>query len=103
MNHELGFAALMPAQLVSVSMPSPGTVDHSVAECSLLEKIAGRVPGIIFKFKLMPDGRSCFPYMSAAVTRMYNGITPEQLELDATPFFAFRHPDDAQVLISIWK
>ncbi len=60
----------------------------------LLSKISAEVPGIIFQFRLYPDGRSCFPFISEAVRRMY-GLTPEDLREDATPFFGFRHPEDA--------
>ena len=61
----------------------------------LLNKLSTRVPGIIFKFKMWPDGRSCFPYMSDAVSTMYPGVTPDAIKESAKPFFAFRHPDDA--------
>lgn len=60
----------------------------------LLSKISAEVPGIIFQFRLYPDGRSCFPFISEAVRKMY-GIAPEDLREDATPFFSFRHPEDA--------
>lgn len=66
----------------------------------LLNKLSARVPGIIFKFKMWPDGRSCFPYMSDAVSTMYPGVTPEAIKNDATPFFAFRHPADAAGLVT---
>lgn len=61
----------------------------------LLNKLSARVPGIIFKFKMWPDGRSSFPYMSDAVSAMYPGVTPDAIKDNATPFFAFRHPEDA--------
>lgn len=60
----------------------------------LLRKISAEVPGIIFQFRLYPDGHSCFPFISEAVRKMY-GIAPERLREDATPFFSFRHPEDA--------
>ncbi len=60
----------------------------------LLSKISAEVPGIIFQFRLYPDGRSCFPFISEAVRKMY-GIAPEDLREDATPFFSYRHPEDA--------
>ena len=63
----------------------------------LLSKISAEVPGIIFQFRLYPDGRSCFPFISEAVRKMY-GLTPEALRKDATPFFGFRHPEDASRL-----
>lgn len=63
----------------------------------LLSKISAEVPGIIFQFRLYPDGHSCFPFISEAVRKMY-GLAPEDLREDATPFFAFRHPEDAERL-----
>jgi diguanylate cyclase (GGDEF)-like protein/PAS domain S-box-containing protein len=63
----------------------------------LLTKISAEVPGIIFQFRMYPDGRCCFPFISEAVRKMY-GLTPEALREDATPFFGFRHPDDAKRL-----
>lgn len=60
----------------------------------LLSKISAEVPGIIFQFRQYPDGRSCFPFISEAVRKMY-GIKPEDLREDATPFFSYRHPEDA--------
>lgn len=75
------------------------TLEQSLQQSrDLLQKLSDRVPGIIFKFKMWPDGRSCFPYLSDAVTAMYPGVTPELVREDATPFFAFRHPEDAAEL-----
>jgi len=68
---------------------------HVDASNALLNKLSVQVPGIIFKFKMWPDGRACFPYISDAVSTMYPGVRPEDLVDDATPFFAFRHPEDA--------
>ena len=63
----------------------------------LLAKISAQIPGIIFQFRLYPDGRSCFPFISQAVRTMY-GLAPEDLRDDATPFFGYRHPEDADRL-----
>lgn len=63
----------------------------------LLAKISAEVPGIIFQFRMYPDGRTCFPFISEAVRKMY-GLTPNALREDATPFFGFRHPEDAERL-----
>jgi diguanylate cyclase (GGDEF)-like protein/PAS domain S-box-containing protein len=63
----------------------------------LFAKVSAEVPGIIFKFQMYPDGRCCFPFMSEAVRKMY-GLSPENLKEDATPFFGFRHPEDAESL-----
>jgi len=60
----------------------------------LLTKISSEVPGIIFQFRRHPDGRYTFPFISEAVRKMY-GLSPDDLRKDATPFFGFRHIDDA--------
>ena len=63
-------------------------------QIDLLTKVSAEVPGIIFQFRRYPNGRSCFPFISEAVRKMY-GLLPADLREDATPFFAYRHPEDA--------
>ena len=63
----------------------------------LLTKLSTQVPGIIFQFRRDAQGRFSFPFISEAVRDMY-GLTPEQVREDATPLFAFQHPDDANTL-----
>lgn len=78
-------------------------IEKSQAELSLkknnllLSKISSEVPGIIFQFRMYPDGHCCFPFISEAVRKMY-GLSPDDLRKDATPFFGFRHPEDATKL-----
>ena len=64
-----------------------------------LRKIAERVPGVIFQFKLRPDGSSCFPYASAGIQDIY-GVTPEQVREDAAPVFAVIHPEDQEDFVA---
>lgn len=56
--------------------------------------IAASVPGAIFQFQLRPDGSSSFPYASHGLVALY-GLAPEDVVLDAAPFFAAIHPEDA--------
>ncbi len=60
----------------------------------LLNKLSDQIPGLIFQFKLAPDGRMSFPFASKAMFELY-GVTPEQVREDAAGIFAFQHPDDA--------
>jgi diguanylate cyclase (GGDEF)-like protein/PAS domain S-box-containing protein len=60
-----------------------------------LKKIADRVPGLIYQFRLRADGSSCFPYASEAIRGIY-GINPEDVEHDASAAFAAVHPDDLE-------
>ena len=58
-----------------------------------LKKIADRVPGVVYQYRLYPDGRSCFPYASEALRQVYR-INPEDVREDASAVFAVIHPED---------
>ncbi|RQW79569.1 MAG: PAS domain S-box protein, partial [Methylococcus sp.] len=60
-----------------------------------LTKIAARVPGAIYQYKLRPDGSACFPYASEGIRDIY-GVTPAEVHDDASPAFAMLHPDDLE-------
>lgn len=60
----------------------------------LLKKLSDQVPGLIFQFRLDPDGHMCFPFASRAMLDLY-GMSPEQVREDASGVFAFQHPEDA--------
>ncbi len=60
----------------------------------LLVKISAQVPGILFQYRVAPDGRTSFPYISDAVRDLY-GLEPAALREDARPMWHFLHPDDA--------
>ncbi len=67
----------------------------------ILQKIADRVPGVVFQFRQHPDGRVSLPYASNALRDIY-GFEPGAVRDDATPIFAVVHPDDrAKHLASI--
>ena len=67
-----------------------------------LAQIAEHVPGVIYTYRLFPDGRSCFPFASRAIERLY-GVSPEQVERDASPVFDRLHPDDLQMVVASIK
>lgn len=70
---------------------------------SLLQKVASRVPGLIYQYRLRPDGSSCFPFASDAIREIYR-VNPEDVRDDATRVFANLHPDDYDnVVASIRK
>ncbi len=60
---------------------------------TLLRKIADRVPGVVYQFRLRPDGSSCFPYASEAIRQIYR-VSPEAVRKDASKVFGVLHPDD---------
>ena len=85
------------AHLASIVIEKIQNAQELQQSHDLFTKISAEVPGILFQFCLYPDGRCCFPFISEAVRKMY-GLTTEDLREDATPFFSFRHPEDASRL-----
>jgi len=59
----------------------------------LLANLARLVPGVVYQYRLYPDGRSAFPYSSPGMNDIYE-CTPEEVRQDATPVFGRLHPDD---------
>ncbi len=58
-----------------------------------LQRIAGRVPGVVFELRRHADGHFSVPYASEALREIYR-IGPERVADDAAPLFAAVHPDD---------
>lgn len=59
----------------------------------MLEKLAAQVPGVVYKYRLYPDGRSAFPFSSPGMYDIYE-VSPEEVREDASPVFTRLHPDD---------
>jgi PAS domain S-box-containing protein len=57
------------------------------------EELASHVPGMLYQYRLRPDGSSHFPYASARIQEIY-GVAPEDVVEDAAPAFAALHPED---------
>lgn len=64
-----------------------------------LQEIADDMPGIIYQYRLFPDGRSCFPFCSRGMIHIF-GIDPEDIKEDASSVFKIVHPDDLESLKS---
>jgi len=64
-----------------------------------LRKISSRLPGVVYQFRMRPDGSSCFPYASEGLYCLY-GVQPEEIIHDASPIFARFHPDDLDELMA---
>lgn len=65
---------------------------------TLLYNLTSQVPGVVYQYRLYRDGRSCFPFASEGMMRIY-GVTPEEVREDATPVFSLVHPDDYDRLV----
>ncbi|MDX1926696.1 MAG: PAS domain-containing protein [Pirellulaceae bacterium] len=64
-----------------------------------LEKITSRIPGVVYQFRMRPDGSSCFPYASEGM-RVLLGVGPEEVREDGHKLFAYHHPDDEPALFA---
>jgi PAS domain S-box-containing protein len=67
--------------------------ERAQASMSLLHALAANVPGVIYQFRLFPDGRSCFPFATRGMREIYE-LDPEDVREDATAVFGRLHPDD---------
>lgn len=59
----------------------------------LLNHLARLVPGVIYQYRIYPDGRSAFPYSSPGIYDIYE-VTPEEVREDASIVFGRLHPED---------
>lgn len=64
-----------------------------------IHKIISLVPGIIYQFRLRPDGSSCVPFASEAAREIYR-LDPEEIREDASKAFTHVHPDDLESLLA---
>ncbi|WP_297087941.1 PAS domain S-box protein [uncultured Draconibacterium sp.] len=59
------------------------------------ELIGLHLPGVIYQFRRRNDGSYHFPYASHGITMIY-GVTPEEVEHDASKAFKAIHTDDLE-------
>jgi len=62
-----------------------------------LQKLASRLPGVVYQFLMRPDGTFAFPYASEGLRELY-GIAPEDVTADGAKVFSVVHPDDLAAL-----
>lgn len=64
-----------------------------------IEKIASRIPGVVYQYQLRPDGSSRFPFASDAIKQIYR-VSPHEVREDASKVFRIIHPDDVEGIVS---
>ena len=62
------------------------TQEHQTAaqlreQLDFIQRIASRIPGFIYQYRIRPDGSACIPYISEAVQELL-GISPESVMQD---------------------
>lgn len=67
----------------------------------LLTKLSRHIPGMVYQYRLFPDGRSCMPYCSEGIQDLF-GFSPQEVAQEASLIFARVEPEDLEgVLRSI--
>ena len=86
--------AIVDITCLGVDLTERKQAEQEVAESHrLLSNLAALVPGVIYQYRLYPDGRSMFPYASPGMNDIYE-VTPESVREDASAVFNRLHPDD---------
>ncbi len=68
-------------------------MDELLEDSERLAKLTALLPGMVYQFRMYPDGRWCLPYSSDGIRQLF-GVDPEEVRLDATPAFGAIHPED---------
>ena len=66
---------------------------YRVQRTETLNKLVTQAPGMLYQYRLWPDGHSSFPYTSPGIKEIY-GIDAEEAAIDANKAIARVHPDD---------
>lgn len=81
-------------QIISTDITNRKLAEEQKAEIyKRFERIYDNVPGVIFEFRLLPDGSFFIPYASSGMKELFE-ITPQELNTDASKIFSLVHPDD---------
>lgn len=59
----------------------------------MITKLVEQTPGMLYQYRLWPDGRGAFPYSSPSIKDIY-GVSPEEVQEDSSICFTRIHPDD---------
>src|SRR4051812_21366299 len=65
-------------------------------------KLSALIPGMIYQFKLRPDGSTCIPYASEGIRPLFR-LAPEEVREDAAKTYDVVHPDDLAGLVQSIK
>jgi PAS domain S-box-containing protein len=68
----------------------------------LLNNLTEQVPGMVYQYRLYPDGHSNFPYVSSGLSVMFE-LTADQVKVDPSPSFNRIHPADLDKVVDLIK
>lgn len=98
---------------LALKLPSPAQLQAEIDQRRLidnarqealerLQKIASRLPGMVYQLHLSPDNRFSLPYCSDGVRDIF-ALSPEQACADVDKLFARIHPDDSHAVFKSIK
>ncbi|MGM0380101.1 MAG: PAS domain-containing protein, partial [Bacillota bacterium] len=64
----------------------------------LVKNLTDQAPGLIYQFKLLPNGKYVFPYVSKGIEKIYE-VSSDKAILDAQKVLSRIHPDDYEKVI----
>ncbi|HEX2921334.1 MAG TPA: PAS domain-containing protein [Bacteroidales bacterium] len=67
---------------------------------SLINNLTKHIPGVVYQYRLYPDGRTAFPYASQGMYNIYE-LTPEEVRENALPVKDRIHPDDFDYVFNL--
>jgi len=59
----------------------------------LLKKLSSQIPGMIYQYRIYPDGRACVPFSSEYI-RVIFGVSPDEVHEDSSILMERFHPED---------
>ena len=78
-----------------------GAVLERKLSVQMLTKLVDQTPGVLYQYRLWPDGSAAFPFSSPHIRDIY-GLESHEIREDASAVFDQIHPDDlSQVAQSI--
>jgi putative nucleotidyltransferase with HDIG domain len=74
----------------------PALVEPFLPEdAEFIENLAQQVPGVIYQYRLWPDGHGSFPFATRHLNDIYE-LAPEEVREDASKVFERIHPEDLE-------
>lgn len=67
--------------------------DRLQQSVDLITSLTNEVPGLVYQYRLLPNGDAFFSYVSDGIRDIYE-VTPEQIANDAALIHGIIHPDD---------
>jgi signal transduction histidine kinase len=86
------------AFITSVSLRRKQAEEALKISYDMLNNLLRQVPGVVYQYRLYPDGRSAFPFASQGMFDIYE-VTPEEVREDASLVFTRLHPDDYDMIV----